>query len=136
MSALALRKVLRTALLGRGGRPEYWFGLVATICVFGVAFAYWPGGRQLFPPWMAILIWLWVASRRLRDIGWPAWLCLWPIIVAVAALLTVPQVGRLWLYQLLNLLPLPWLLFAIAIGAWKPKAAALASPEDQAGVFG
>ncbi|PVM92092.1 hypothetical protein DDF62_02760 [Caulobacter radicis] len=130
---------LSTILRGRGKRREYWLGFVVLLALLVVA-------RLLPHPVVRLLVnlsglvfWMVLAVRRLRDIGWPAWLSLAPIaLMALAVLLAVlPLVTDAWVTLTVSVLLMisgwVWAVFVIAIGLWKPKRRP--AGEDKAEVF-
>ena len=62
---------IRTYLLGRANRREYWIGIVcmtvATIAVNMVV------RKPVLVSGLSFLPWVVIAGRRLRDFGWSAW---------------------------------------------------------------
>lgn len=133
---------LSTLLQGRGRRREYWLGFVAVLALLLIS-------RVVGNPFLTLplslaglLVWMFVAARRLRDIGWPAGLVLAPIglmILAVALAFTPPYAGA-WLAKAVGFLMTAsgwtWLAFILVIGAWKPRPADALDPERRAEVFG
>jgi len=140
---MAPLKALRAVLLGRGRRLEYWL-VLALMAGFVLAMVLAPTATsRLLLILASQIIWMLAASRRLRDIGWSAWIAAWPlglvILVFIAAVLAPPSrngVVQTALVVVLSAAPFVWLVFALLIGAWKPKPPAPPTPQAQAEVFG
>ncbi|PVM92091.1 hypothetical protein DDF62_02755 [Caulobacter radicis] len=129
-------------LTGRGKRREFWAGLALFFgLTLSAAFAPSPLYLNVLPLILTAL-WLLLASRRLRAMGWSPWLSLAPIITVLAfffALLllarTIPDPQKLYDTSLAPI-GFGWLAFNLLLGFWPSKALRPPTPETQAEVFG
>lgn len=137
---MAVAKILRTVLLGRGRRREFW----ACVAVLLGLMLYLPWSpSQPAVAWTMLAIWLLAASRRLRAMGWTAWLAPAPFVTVIAALAVFRVVARQaaadprQTYELVSRpLLLGWLAFIVLLGVWKSKPSDVPTPQARAEVFG
>jgi uncharacterized membrane protein YhaH (DUF805 family) len=131
-------------LAGRAGRPEYWAGSSVVLALIVLSGLVPVAGIPLLMKLAGVMLWMALAMRRLRDIGWPVWLCATPIVLLVVAVVLViigareeDDLIRTLIYGLLIMSAGGvWLACIVLFGAWNPKRRPATSPEEQAEVFG
>ncbi|MDG2527535.1 hypothetical protein [Caulobacter endophyticus] len=122
---------------GRGRRREYWFGFAGFVALLAASRITGDTGSSLLIKFLALLAWMLLSARRLRDIGWPAWLALFPLLMMGlgVAQVIISLTGKATVLMT-GIIGWSWLAFIIVIGAWKPRPADITDPERQAEVFG
>ncbi len=139
---MSLPPALWRYLTGRGKRREFWAGLVLFFgLTLSAAFAPSPPYLNALPLILCAL-WLLLASRRLRAMGWSPWLSLAPIITVLAfffALLllarTIPDPKKLYGASMAPI-GFGWLAFNLLLAFWPSKALKPPTPQTRAEVFG
>ncbi|MDG2527536.1 DUF805 domain-containing protein [Caulobacter endophyticus] len=128
-------------LRGRARRLEFWLGFVVVMALLYKLPDLLETSLGVPAMWLLLAVWLLVSSRRLRDIGWPTWLSLEPVVSQVGtAIVKITPFGaahRETLDGPVNTVTLvAWLLFVLVLGVWKSKPTPVLDPERQAEVFG
>lgn len=67
---------IKTYLTGRSSRREYWISIVLLVLASGTAGAL---GYNILGNALGFFLWLPIAVRRLRALGWSPWLSLAPL---------------------------------------------------------
>ncbi len=130
---------LSTILRGRGKRREYWLGFVVLLALLVVGRLLPHPAARLLANLAGVALWIVLAARRLRDIGWPAWLSLAPIalMILTIALAQLTVAANNGISQIVGALLMAsgwiWVIFVIAIGLWKAKRRP--AGQDKAEVF-
>lgn len=128
-------------LRGRSRRREFWlcFAVIMGLITWLPSLPDTAVGA--IPMWLIVVIWLLASTRRLRAIGWTAWLSLEPIasLFATAIFRMTPYGQPATEAQddlLSNITLLAWLGFSLLLGVWPSRKIPVATPEQQAEVFG
>lgn len=127
--------------LGRGGRAEYWAGFVVAVALITTSGWLESDAPRLLMWLAAVILWLVLTLRRLRDIGWWTWLTLLPVAPAVVGFGLLAAAGEnnvdlTIAGALLSMCAASiWLVLLVLVGAWNPKRPPPPSAEHQARVF-
>lgn len=134
-------RLVLACLGGRGGRAEYWAGVLVAVALITVSGWFESATPRLLIRLAAAILWFVLTLRRLRDIGWWTWLVLLPFVPLVVGVAVVIVANQQTIYLsfiggLLMMSAGPVLIvLLVLVGAWNPKRRPDPSAQQQAEVF-